>query len=122
MSDLHPVLLAALLMGACHGSKAPVATEAVDPAPTPQPFHSGTVSTIYVDDGCPFIVIMDRSMGPEGTITGPEAPDLLLPIGLDPQYLKSGLYLRFTYRLSRASSGGCTKGMPAILENITVLP
>lgn len=114
-----------MFLGACTCKKP--ATEAGAPAPVETAtqdggFFSGTVTTIYVDDGCPFLVMMETKQGPDGTITGPETPELLLPIALDEKYLKSGVRLRFKYRASRASSGGCTKGFPAILEEVSVVP
>jgi hypothetical protein len=64
----------------------------------------------YAAEGCPHLV----------EITTPEGKQWLIPIALDTQYLKDGLKLRFKHRPSRASSGSCTKGQPAILEEIVV--
>jgi hypothetical protein len=72
--------------------------------------YSGVVTLKGAPD-CPVLVMPDPGSG--------ETP--LLPIGLDKQYLQEGLRLKFTYRPSRASSGSCIKGSPAILEDITVI-
>lgn len=73
--------------------------------------HSGTIMLGAASEGCPLLLRLDPEK--EG--------QWLLPIALDKQYQKEGLRLKFSYRPSRASSGSCTKGTPAILENIHVM-
>ena len=73
--------------------------------------HSGTITLGAASEGCPLLLRLDPEK--EG--------QWLLPIALDEQYQKEGLRLKFSYRPSRASSGSCTKGTPAILENIHVM-
>ncbi len=71
-------------------------------------FHTGRVTTAFAAEGCPLLVALDRE------------PDVfLIPIGLDERYTRNGTQLRFRYRPSRASNGGCLKGQPAVLEDIT---
>lgn len=102
-----PLTVAALLLlGACGTKKPAVAKE---PAPTVVKY-SGMVTMKVAGDGCPLLVILDG-----GT------KETLIPIGLDKRYQQEGLRLKFTYRPSRASSGECGKGSPAILEDITVI-
>jgi hypothetical protein len=100
-------LLAALAMAGCANTK-PATTEA--PA-EPVRMHSGTVTLKAEKDGCPLLVMLDPASSKEA----------LIPIGLDDKYRKEGLQLKFSYRVSRASSGECGKGTPAILEDITVI-
>lgn len=80
------------------------------------------VTGAFAPEGCAWLVRIDDTFAHPANGMNFGIPELILPIALDPQYAKEGLRLRFTYRLSRASSGACTKGIPAILENITLLP
>lgn len=100
------LLLATLLPTGC-ARKLPVAAE---PAPGTTTRYSGIVTMKGAPD-CPVLIMPDAGSG--------ETP--LLPIGLDKQYLVEGMHLKFTYRPSRASSGNCFKGTPAILEDIHVI-
>jgi hypothetical protein len=100
-------LLLALALAGCGNTK-PATTEApVEPVI----MHSGTVTMKGERDGCPLLVMLDPA----------SSKQMLIPIGLDDKYRKEGLQLKFSYRLSRASSGECGKGTPAILEDITVI-
>lgn len=78
----------------------------------PEGMHHGTITTAFEAEGCPHLILLDNP---------PDRADpYLLPIGLDQRMLKDGVKLRFTYTPSRAPSGACGKGMPAVLENVTV--
>lgn len=46
----------------------------------------------------------------------------LIPIALDDKYKQNGLQLTFKYRPSRASSGECRKGNPAVIEEVSIAP
>jgi len=109
MNRLLPGLLAACLtlLAGC-GDRKPVAQE--QPTAPVVVKHSGVVTLKGAVEGCPLLVVLD-----DGT------QEALIPIGLDKQYQQEGLRLKFSYRPSRASSGSCTKGNPAILEDITVI-
>ncbi len=74
-------------------------------------FNTGRVTTAFAGDGCPLLIRVDR------------ADNLyLIPIGLDEKYKQNGLQLTFKYRPSRASSGDCRKGSPAVIEEVSVVP
>ncbi|MBK7086096.1 MAG: hypothetical protein IPH53_16100 [Flavobacteriales bacterium] len=96
------------LLAACNGRKTTAAVESTGSAV--EGLLTGTMTTAFANEGCAFLVVLDQ----------PTEFTHLLPIALDEQYLKDGVKLSFTYRLSRASSGNCAKGQPAILENISV--
>lgn len=127
MTWAHTLVAVLTLATACHRSK-----EVVEAAPPPPPVEeaqalenapiiTGTLSSAHAAEGCAWLVLVDHaSSHPDGVDQG--IPEMLIPIALEEQYLKDGLRLRFTYRLSRAHNGGCTQGTPAILENIVVLP
>ncbi|MBL8001880.1 MAG: hypothetical protein JNL05_07960 [Flavobacteriales bacterium] len=102
----HLTLVALLLLGAC-ANKQPAVTG--EPAPTVVKY-AGTVTLKAAGDGCPLLVILDGG-----------DKQALIPVGLDKRYQQEGLRLKFTYRPSRASSGECGKGSPAILEDISVM-
>jgi hypothetical protein len=100
------LLATAFIAVSCNKSK-PVAEAPLEPIL----MHSGTVTLSQAKEGCPLLVRLDPQK------TG----EVLIPIGLDDKYQKEGLQLKFSYRPSRASSGECMKGTPAILEDITVI-
>ncbi|MBK6777514.1 MAG: hypothetical protein IPG74_17295 [Flavobacteriales bacterium] len=112
-----PLLLAGVLVFLCACTCKKPSTEAAAP-PTPAPASSGAarytgvLTAAHASHGCPYLV--------EADVEG--AKVLLIPIGLDEKYLKDGTKLTFTYRLSRASSGECHEGQPAILEEVSVVP
>jgi hypothetical protein len=45
----------------------------------------------------------------------------LYPVQLDEKYRKDGLKIKFRYRPSRAFSGACVVGMPAIFEEVSLI-
>jgi hypothetical protein len=103
---------AALLMSCCHRKTEAAAASASTAPPTAADGRSsGRVTTEFANEGCP--VLVDRGEGVEQRF--------FIPIGLEPQFAKDGTKLSFVYRLSRASSGMCGKGQPAILEEIQIL-
>ena len=106
-------LAAIALLVACNKTKP--AAEATPPPPPPPTtaldFHTGVVTMAHAAHGCPLLVETATS---EGT-------KLFIPIGLDEKYHKDGLKLKFTFRPSRASSGACNEGRPAILEDVSVV-
>lgn len=75
--------------------------------------HEGIVSREHAEDGCDYLIKLNESIN---------GSNYLIPIGIDDKYKKQGLKLKFTFRSSRASSGSCNHGNPAILENIEVIP
>jgi hypothetical protein len=75
---------------------------------------TGVVTNEYYSHGCDFLIKVD-GMSENDTY------HLIYPVALDSTYLQNGLKLRFTFYPSRAFSGKCTKGMPAVLQNIEVL-
>lgn len=105
-----PLLCALIpgLLAGCNGSKPATTVETT--SPPVEGLMTGTLTTAFAEEGCAYLVALDQ----------PTEVTHLLPISLDEQYLKDGVKLSFTYRLSRASSGSCAKGQPAILENISV--
>lgn len=105
-----PFAVLAMTLGCSPGRQAAAPVpEAAEPAPDPTTmFHTGRITTAFASEGCPLLVTLD------------EDPEVhLIPIGLDERYAKNGTQLRFRYRPSRASNGGCMKGQPAVLEDIT---
>jgi hypothetical protein len=72
----------------------------------------GTVTTAYESDGCNYLIHLKEPI---------EQTKFLLPIGLDEEFLTNGMELKFTFIQSRAPSGNCYIGMPAILSNIRSL-
>lgn len=87
-------------------------TKPVSDAPNGEPERiKGTVTSAFSGEGCPWLVLLDTP-----TEVGP-----LIPIALEERYLRDGMRIAFSYRLSRASSGACKKGTPAILEDIAAL-
>jgi hypothetical protein len=103
---LLAALLGAMLLPGCAKKQAVVA----EPSQEVTVKYSGVVTMKGAPD-CPVLIMLDEGSG--------DTP--LLPIGLDKQYMQEGLHLKFTYRPSRASSGSCMKGTPAILEDIAVI-
>lgn len=105
-------MAAVLLMSCCHRkTEAASASASTQPPTAADGRSSGRVTTEFAKDGCPLLV--DRGEGLEQRF--------FIPIGLDPKFAKDGMKLSFVYRLSRASSGMCGKGQPAILEEIQVV-
>ena len=103
-------LAALALLVACNKTKP--AAEAPPPPPTSAlDFHTGVVTMAHAAHGCPLLVETTTSEGAK----------MFIPIGLDEKYHKDGLKLKFTFRPSRASSGACTHGRPAILEDVSVV-
>ena len=74
-------------------------------------FTYGKVTTAYESDGCNYLIQLKEPIG--------EDIKFLLPIGLDEEFLTNGMMLKFTYTLSRAPSGNCYIGTPAVLANVT---
>lgn len=112
----HYALIAAAAIAwlvACNKQK-PAAEATPEPPPPPATavdLYLGVVTMAHASHGCPLLV---------ETTTG-EGTKLLIPIGLDEKYHKDGLKLKFSFRPSRASSGACQEGRPAVLEDVTVV-
>ncbi len=100
------LLAMAFTIGSCSKSK-PV----VEAPAEPVLMYSGIVTLSQAKEGCPVLIRLDPQK------TG----EVLIPIGLDEKFQKEGMQLKFSYRPSRASSGSCMKGTPAILEDITAI-
>lgn len=73
----------------------------------------GTLTTAYEMDGCPHLIHLQAPLE-DGT-------EFLLPVGLDKKFLVNDMKLKFTYLPSRAPSGNCYIGMPAVLSNVSSL-
>lgn len=76
-----------------------------------QGYSVGRMTSAFSGEGCAWLVKLEDAGGL-----------FLLPIALEERYKRNGLRLKFRYRPSKASSGDCLKGSPAILEEITVVP
>lgn len=104
--------MAISLLVACHGNRAATGTSGSEETTEQMGTrHTGTITTDFAKEGCPVLLMLD----------GKAEEPMLLPIGLDDRYKDHGMRLSFTWRPSRAPSGSCLKGMPAILEDIRVL-
>jgi hypothetical protein len=86
------------------------------------PLVTGTVTDAFARDGCAWLVQVDGEFAHPANGVMTDIPESIFPIALDPLFLRNGTRLRFTYRLSRANQCTCTRGTPAVLEHITVLP
>ncbi len=109
---LFVTLTACALLAACGSNKTSVdSTAAVEQQEANNGFSTGRVTTAFAGDGCPVLIRVDH------------ADNLyLIPIALDEKYKQNGLQLTFKYRPSRASSGDCRKGSPAVIEEVSVAP
>ena len=58
--------------------------------------------------GCPWLIELGAGHDPR----------YLTPIGMDETFLKNDAHIRSTHRPSRTSSGSCTMGAPAVIENV----
>ena len=120
MSTRHSLFLASLFAlvfsVSCGGNRT---TPATDPTPASETSEEtlsntgtsvldGFVTAAYAADACPWLL----------QVTTRGAEEWLIPIALDERYLVEGQRLRFTARPSRASSGSCSRGRPAILEEV----
>jgi len=76
-------------------------------------FTFGKVTTAHAADGCPYLIMLKTPLE--------DGKQFLLPIGMDEEYLQDGLSLKFVWGVSRASSGNCYTGQPAILSNIRTM-
>lgn len=104
--------IACLCAIACGTKKHTVdSTKAVQQQEAGAGYSTGRITTNFAGDGCAILIKLD---GVGNTY--------LLPIALEEKFKKNGLQLRFKYRPSKASSGDCLKGQPAILEEISVVP
>lgn len=74
-------------------------------------FSTGRVTRAFEGDGCPVLIRVDHSDNL-----------YLIPIGLDEKFKQNGLQLTFKYRPSKASSGDCRKGSPAVIEEVSIAP
>ncbi len=109
---LFVVLTACALLWACGSNKTSVDNSAaVEQQEANNGFSTGRVTTAFAGDGCPVLIRVDH------------ADNLyLIPIGLDEKFKQNGLQLTFKYRPSKASSGDCRKGSPAVIEEVSVVP
>jgi hypothetical protein len=103
---------ACVLLAACGSHKATLDNSAaVQEQEANNGFSTGRVTMAFAGDGCPVLIRVDHSDNL-----------YLIPIGLDEKYKQNGLQLTFKYRPSRASSGDCRKGSPAVIEEVSVVP
>ena len=108
LRTLSPLLLTALL--ACGGPKDMVNSDkAVEQQEANDGYTIGRVTTNFVGDGCPLLIKLE------------DTGIYIIPIGLDEKYKRNDLRLKFKYRPSRASSGECMKGNPAVLDEVSVV-
>jgi len=100
------------LLCACGSNKSSVdSPAAIEQQEANNGFSTGRVTTSFAGDGCPVLIRVYH------------ADNLyLIPIGLGEKYKQNGLELTFKYRPSRASSGDCRKGSPAVIEEVSVVP
>jgi len=112
MKNLLVSITACALFCACGAKKTTLdSSAAVEQQEADNGFSTGRVTTAFAGDGCPVLIRVDR------------ADNLyLIPIGLDEKYKQNGLQLTFKYRPSRASSGECRKGNPAVIEEVSIVP
>lgn len=109
---LFPALAACALLWACGSNKTNVdSTAAIEQQEAGNGFSTGRVTRAFEGDGCPVLIRVDHSDNL-----------YLIPIGLDEKYKQNGLQLTFKYRPSRASSGDCRKGNPAVIEEVSIVP
>lgn len=110
--NLLVTFTACALLCACGANKTSVDNSAaVEQQEANNGFNTGRVTTAFAGDGCPVLIRVDR------------ADNLyLIPIALDEKYKQNGLQLTFKYRPSRASSGDCRKGSPAMIEEVSIVP
>jgi hypothetical protein len=110
---LRRTLSALLLIGlfsACGGNKDLVNSEkAVEQQEANDGYTIGRVTTEFIGDGCPLLIKLE------------ETGIYIIPVAMEDNYKRNGLRLKFKYRPSRASSGECRKGNPAVLEEVTVV-
>lgn len=111
-THLFATFTAGALLCACGSNKTSVdSSAAVEQQEANNGFSTGRVTTAFAGDGCPVLIRVDH------------ADNLyLIPIALDDKYKQNGLQLTFKYRPSRASSGECRKGSPAVIEEVSVVP
>ncbi len=102
----------AALLAACGAKKTSVdSPAAVEQQEANNGFSTGRVTKAFAGDGCPWLIRVDHSDNL-----------YLIPIALEEKYKQDGLQLTFKYRPSRASSGECRKGSPAVIEEISIVP
>lgn len=115
----HPftlITIAAVVAISCNTPKetvtvAPATAPVEEPASPVETFHTGKVTRAFAGEGCALLIELD---GQQGTF--------LIPIGLEEKYTVDGMGLQFKYQPSRASNGGCMKGLPAVLTEVRALP
>lgn len=101
--------IAVVLLTACGGNKDMVNSDkAVEQQEANDGYTIGRVTTQFIGDGCPLLIKL------EGTGI------YIIPVALDEKFKRNDLRLKFKYRPSKASSGECQKGNPAVLEEVTV--
>ena len=110
--QLWATLTVCALLCACGSHKTSVdSSAAVEQQEANNGFSTGKVTTAFAGDGCPVLIRVEH------------ADNLyLIPIGLDAKYKQDGLRLTFKYRPSKASSGDCRKGSPAVIEEVSIVP
>ena len=108
----HLITAVGLVLAAC-GTPKPATenTAAIESQEAGNGYSVGRMTSAHVSEGCAWLVKLEDAGGL-----------VLLPIALEDRYKKDGLRLKFRYRPSKASSGDCLKGSPAILEEITIVP
>lgn len=95
------------------GSTAPTDVEASPEAPEDAEYLTGSVVTTLESEGCAVLVQLDEPIE--------NGVGFLMPVGLSSEYVQHGTRIKFTWRSSRAPSGNCYMGKPAILSNIDLL-
>lgn len=105
------ITAAALALASCGTPKSATEnTKAIDSQEAGNGYSIGRMTSAHAADGCAWLVKLEDAGGL-----------FLLPIALEDRYKRDGLRLRFRYLPSKASNGGCLKGSPAVLEEITVV-
>ncbi len=100
------------MLAACGAKKTSVdSAAAIEQQEANNGFSTGRITNAFASDGCPWLIRVDH------------ADNLyLIPIALEEKYKQNGLQLTFKYRPSRASSGECRKGSPAVIEEVSIVP
>lgn len=130
------MLVATIVFAGCKSKKASLApsdnTLTVNPSFEPDGFPDetilseeliGVVTSEQKRMGCDLLVrvISNDDKNEITDSTSLFTATYLYPVQLDEKYRKDGLKIKFRYRPSRAFSGACVVGMPAIFEDVSLV-
>lgn len=63
-------------------------------------------------EGCPVLIELNEPIGED---------TYLIPVSFDEGYKQEGLHIEFRYSISRAHTGDCHSGIPAVLRDLGAL-